>query len=155
MIRRILNLSRYTALRFFLAYTAFGWGICLAGVFTPAATAFDLLEYVGGVDPAPMLANPMYDYWLRMASSTFAFIGLGYLILAIWPRRFRAVLPFAGACMLLEGLVLLSHGLRLELPPTPFMGDTAFCIVGGLGILLCMGSARSSTECSEHERRLG
>jgi len=44
--------------------------------------------------------------------------------------------------MLLEGIVLLVHGLRLGLPPTPFMGDTAFCITGGIGILLCMGSVR-------------
>ncbi|MBL7012019.1 MAG: hypothetical protein ISR85_03715 [Kiritimatiellales bacterium] len=142
MIRRILNLSQRTALRFFLTYTAFGWGICLAGVFTPAATAFDLLEYIGGIDPAPMLADPMYDYWLRMASSTFAFIGIGYLILAIWPRRFSSVLPFAGAFMLLEGVILLVHGLRLDLQPTPFLGDTAFCLVGGIGILLFMGSVR-------------
>jgi hypothetical protein len=141
----MLNLPRHTALRFFLGYTALGWGICLAGVFTPAATAFDLLEYVGGIDPAPMLADPMYDYWLRMASSTFAFIGIAYLILAIWPHRFYSVLPFAGAFMLLEGIVLLVHGLRLDLPPTPFVGDTAFCIVGGLGILLCMGSVKEQT----------
>ena len=142
MIRRILNMSRRTALRFFLAYTAFGWAICIAGVFTPAAAAFDLLQYVGGIDPALMLADPMYDYWLRMASSTFAFIGLGYLILAIWPDRFSSVLPFAGAFMLIEGVVLLLHGLRLGLPPTPFLGDTAFCITGGIGILLCMGSVK-------------
>ena len=57
MIKQILNMSRRTALRFFLAYTAFGWGICLAGVFTPATTAFDLLQYVGGVDPTPMLGS--------------------------------------------------------------------------------------------------
>ena len=126
----------------FLGYTALGWGICIAGVFTPATAAFDLLEYVGGIDPAPMLADPMYDYWLRMASSTFAFIGIAYLVLAIWPRRFRSVLPFAGAFMLLEGVVLLVHGLRLQLSPTPFIGDTAFCLVGGIGILLCMGSVR-------------
>jgi hypothetical protein len=141
MTKHLLTLGRFTALRFFLAYTALGWVICLAGVFTPAKTAFSLLQYVGGIDPEPLLANPMYDYWLRMASSTFAFIGLAYLILAIWPRKFRTTLPFAGAFMLIEGIVLLVHGLRLDLPPSPFMGDVAFCITGGVGILLCMGSA--------------
>lgn len=145
-MKKLINLSRRTALRCFLGYAALGWGICIVGVFTPASTAFDLLEYVGGIDPTPLLADPMYDYWLRMASSAFAFIGIGYLILAIWPRRFCSVLPFAGAFMLIEGIVLLVHGLRLGLSPTPFMGDTSFCLVGGIGILLCMGSIKEKTE---------
>ena len=44
--------------------------------------------------------------------------------------------------MLLEGVILLAHGLRLDLQPTPFLGDTAFCLIGGIGILLFMGSVR-------------
>lgn len=143
-MKSLLGLSRRTALHFFLAFTALGWGVCIAGVFAPARAAFDLLQCVGGVDPEPMLNDPMYDYWLRMASSVFAFIGLAYLILAIWPRKFAATLPFAGAFMLVEGLILLAHGLRLDLPETPFGGDVAFCLVGGLGILLCMGSVRGA-----------
>lgn len=148
-MNRLLKLSRRTALHFFLGFTALGWGICIAGVFTPATTVFDLLQYVGGVDPQPMLDDPMYDYWLRMASSVFTFIGIAYLILAIWPRKFACALPFAGAFMVLEGLILLVHGLRLGLPSTPFGGDVAFCLVGGVGILLCMGSVRDAAEKQE------
>ena len=92
------------------------------------------------------MGDPMYDYWLRMASSVFAFIGISYLFLAIWPKRFSAVLPFSGIFMLLEGIILLVHGLRLGLPPVPFWGDTAFCLVGGIGILLCMGSVKEQRE---------
>jgi hypothetical protein len=118
-------------------------------VFAPATTAFDLLQYVGGVDPTPMLEDSMYDYWLRMASSVFALIGVAYLVLAIWPRKFAVALPLAGACMVIEGLILLAHGLRLDLPATPFVGDTAFCLVGGIGILLCMGSVRDTAKDSQ------
>lgn len=142
----IMHLSRRTALHFFLAFTALGWGICVAGVFVPAKTAFDLLEYVGGVNPRPMLRDPMYDYWLRMASSVFTLIGLAYLILAIWPRKFAMTLPFAGAFMVIEGMILLAHGLRLALPATPFGGDVAFCLIGGIGILLCMGAVRDTAK---------
>ena len=140
----LLTLSRRTALHFFLGFTALGWGICVAGIFAPTSAAFELLEYVGGIDPKPMMADPMYDYWLRMASSVFFFIGIGYLILTIWPRKFAILLPFAGAFMVLEGLILLAHGLRLGLPAVPFSGDTMFCLIGGFGILLCMGSVRDT-----------
>lgn len=38
-------------------------------------------------------------------------------------------------------IILLVVGWRLHLPPVPFWGDTAFCIIGGAGILLGMGAA--------------
>jgi len=79
-----------------------------------------------------------------MASSVFAFIGVAYLFLTIWPRKFAAILPFSGIFMLTEGIILLVHGLRLHLPPFPFWGDVSFCLVGGIGILLCMGSVRGN-----------
>jgi hypothetical protein len=37
--------------------------------------------------------------------------------------------------MVVEGIILLVHGLRLGLPPFPFYGDTSACILGGAGIL--------------------
>ncbi|MFC1452795.1 hypothetical protein ACFLSJ_05560 [Verrucomicrobiota bacterium] len=149
MMKRMLSLSRRIMLHCFLGYTALGWIICLAGIFASAPVAFGLLVYVGGVDSTPLMADPMYDYWLRMASSVFAFIGIGYLFLAIWPKRFAAVLPFAGSFMLLEGIIPLAHGLRLDLKPVPFWGDTAFCFLGGIGILLCMGSVKEPREAGD------
>ena len=142
-MNHLLNLSRHTALRFFLVFSALGWGVCIAGIFAPGNMVFDLLSYVGGIDPAPLQQDVMYDYWLRMASSVFTLIGMGYLILAIMPRRFAMILPFAGMFMLVEGVILLVHGIRLGLPLTPFSGDVAFCLIGGIGILACMGSVRN------------
>lgn len=136
---------RFFALRIFLGLTALGWGICVAGVLVPSSMAFEFVGLIADVDTTPFESDPMFDYWLRMASSVFALVGLGYLGLAIWPTRFAIVLPFAGAFMILEGLVLLIHGLRLGLDPVPFLGDTTFCLAGGIGILGCMGSGRSNT----------
>jgi len=133
-------------LHFFLGYAALGWGICVAGIFAPSKATFELLGYVGGIDPAPLMADPMYDYWLRMASSVFTFIGVAYLLLAIWPKKYAPVLPFAGVFMLAEGIILLIHGLRLHLPDTPLSGDTFFCFSSGIGILLCMGSVRDNLD---------
>jgi hypothetical protein len=77
----------------------------------------------------------MLDYWLRMASGAFALIGCWYFVLMIWPRKFHAAIPWFGALMLVEGLILLIHGVRLSLPPFPFYGDVSACFLGGAGIL--------------------
>ena len=139
---RKLRQLRSIMLRMFLIYSAVGWGICVAGIFISGPFAFDLLAYIGGVNTSALCADPMYDYWLRMASSVFAFIGVAYLVLAIYPKRFASVLPFSGIFMILEGVILMIHGLRLNLPSTPFWGDVSFCFLGGIGILLCMSSAK-------------
>ncbi len=135
---------RLLLLRLFLIYSGLGWAVCLAGVFVPAKTAFAMLEYLSGIDAALFASDPMIDYWLRMAAAAFSLVGAGFLILAVRPRQFRQVLPFAGAFMLIQGLVLAVHGLRLGLGPNPFFGDVAFCLAGGIGILCTMGSVKTA-----------
>jgi hypothetical protein len=83
----------------------------------------------------------MMDYWLRMASGAFALVGTGYLMLALNPRKFALVLPWFGWVMVVEGIILFVHGLRLGLPPFPFYGDVSASLVGGIGILLLRKSA--------------
>jgi hypothetical protein len=58
-----------------------------------------------------------------------------YLLLALQPAKYRAVIPWFGWVMVVEGLVLLAHGIRLALPPLPFYGDVAASFLGGGGIL--------------------
>ena len=134
---------RFLLLRLFLGYSALGWGICVAAIVVPAETAFALLTEISGVDTAAMAAEPMFDYWLRMAAGAFALVGAGYLGLAVWPRKFHQVLPFAGGFMVAEGLILAAHGLRLGLGPAPFYGDVAFCLAGGIGILMYDGQCEA------------
>jgi hypothetical protein len=83
----------------------------------------------------------MLDYWLRMAAGAFTLIGCWYLILALHPLRFAAAIPFFGALMIIEGLILLVHGIRLHLPPFPFYADTAACLIAGMGIMILSRSA--------------
>jgi hypothetical protein len=80
--------------------------------------------------------HPMHDYWLRMVAGGFTLIGIWFLVLAIHTRRLAAAIPFWGGLMIVEAVVLLIHGLRLSLPPFPFYGDVAACLLGGVGILL-------------------
>jgi len=95
-----------------------------------------------GLGAQPIHYDPMLDYWLRMASGAFGLVGCWYLILTIWPRKFSVAIPWFGALMLVEGLILLVHGLRLSLPPFPFYGDTAACFLMGGGILYLSSSAK-------------
>jgi hypothetical protein len=92
-------------------------------------------ELLQGLGAQPIAYDPMLDYWLRMAAGAFALIGCWYLVLMIWPRKFHAAIPWFGALMLVEGLILFIHGVRLSLPPFPFYGDVSACWLGGGGIL--------------------
>jgi hypothetical protein len=119
-------------LRLVLGFAALTWGISIVGVFLSWSAASRALQ---GLGAQPIAYDRMLDYWLRMAAAAFTFVGCWFLVLMIWPQKFHAVIPWFGAFMLLEGLVLLFHGLRLSLPPFPFYGDIAACFVGGGAIL--------------------
>jgi hypothetical protein len=126
-------------LKLFLAFGAFAWGISAVGVFVSWSEAVKLLE---GLGAKPIAYDPMLDYWLRMAAGAFALIGGWYLALMLWPQKFHAAIPWFGTLMLVEGLILLVHGLRLGLGPFPFYGDVSACFLGGAGILFFARSAR-------------
>ena len=119
-------------LRLFLVFSALGWVVCVIGVFLSWSSFTNLLHGLGG----PIVAyDPMLDYWLRMTASAYTMIGLLYLLLALQPAKYRAVIPWFGWVMLVEGLVLLVHGIRLGLPPFPFYADVTASFLGGGGIL--------------------
>ena len=118
-------------LRLFLFVTVFGWAVSIFGVFLPWSTAITGLQSLGASEIAH---DPMVDYWMRMAAGAFTGIGIFVFFVAMWPAKFRNVIGLIGTLSVLEGVVLLVHGLRLGLPPFPFYGDTAFCLLIGAGI---------------------
>jgi hypothetical protein len=126
-------------LRLILGFAAFAWGVSAVGVFVSWSKATELLE---GLGAKPIAYDPMLDYWLRMAAGAFALVGCWYLVLMLWPQKFHAAIPFFGAIMIVEGIILLVHGLRLSLPPFPFYGDCSACLAGGTAILLLAHSAK-------------
>jgi hypothetical protein len=118
-------------LRLLLLASAFAWAVSVVAVILPWPMAVTALRGLGAGD---IPADPMLDYWLRMAAGAFTGVGIFFLALAIWPSRFANVIGMAGALMFAEGIVLLAHGLRLGLRPFPFYADTAFCLLVGAGI---------------------
>lgn len=130
--------DRFRLLRGFLGFAALIWGVSVCGVFA----TWDAAEIaLCGMGADPIAYDRMLDYWLRMASGAFALIGLGYLLLAINPRKHVSILPWSGWLMIVEGAILAVHGIRLHLPPFPFYGDVAACFLGGAGILVFRKSA--------------
>lgn len=146
-----MNLSRKFLLNAFLIYSAIVWLVCLAGIFVPGVTAFNLLSYIGGVEPDLLCSDPIYAYWLRMASSVFAFIGVLFLLPVFRPEKFQPLLPVLGIFMVVEGLILMVHGLMLKMPVTPMWSDVGVCLVGGIGILLSLRKNKTQTEAQRHK----
>ncbi|MBC8096903.1 MAG: hypothetical protein H7Y43_13940 [Akkermansiaceae bacterium] len=126
------NQTRFRLLRLVLFFCALVWGVSAFGVFLKWETASGTLQ---GMGAKPIAYDPMLDYWLRMASGAFALVGTGYLLLAIYPRKFAVILAWFGWIMVIEGVILLGHGLRLGLAPFPFIGDVSASLAGGMGIL--------------------
>ncbi len=127
-------------LKLFLFFAALGWGVTGVGVFASWPQVNAIAQ---GMGAKPIAYDPMLDYWLRMISGAFALVGLWYLALALWPRKFAVAIPWFGALMLLEGVILLVHGLRLGLGLFPFYGDVSACLILGTGILILSHAARS------------
>ena len=119
-------------LRVFLVFSAVTWGASVFGVFLSWPSAVGAL---GGLGAQPIAYDRMLDYWLRMAAGAFTLVGGLYLLLALQPEKYLVVIPWFGGLMLIEGVILLVHGVRLALPPFPFYADTAACFIGGGGVL--------------------
>lgn len=126
-------------LRLFLIFSAFGWGVCIVGVFASWPQVNSIAQ---GMGAQPIAYDRMLDYWLRMICGAFTLVGGWYLVLALWPRKFAVAIPWFGWLMIVEGFILLISGLRLGIGPFPFWGDVALSLVCGGGIILFAPAAR-------------
>ena len=126
-------------LRLFLGFSAFGWGVCIVGVFASWPQVNSIAQ---GMGAKPIAYDPMLDYWLRMICGAFTLVGLWYLVLALWPRQFAVAIPWFGWLMIVEGVILLISGLRLGIGPFPFYGDVEASLLGGGGIVYFAKAAR-------------
>jgi hypothetical protein len=118
--------------------SSFVWGISIIAVVIPWPAAINSLNGLGaGVIPN----DPMLDYWLRMAAAAFTIIGMLFFVTALWPAKYQNLVGLLGLLQVFEGIVLMVHGLRLDLRPFPFYADTAFCLLVGSGIWLLRNEA--------------
>jgi hypothetical protein len=127
-------------LKLFLIFSAFGWGVCIVGVF---ANWEQVNCIASGMGAKPIAYDPMLAYWLRMICGAFTLVGVWYLVLALWPKKFAVAIPFFGWLMIAEGVILLISGLRLGIGPFPFYGDVSACFLGGAGSVYFAKAARA------------
>ena len=127
-------------LRICLGLAGVAWGVSVFGVFMNWPQAEAALQ---GMGAKSISHDPMLDYWLRMTAGAFTLIGCWFLMLMVWPRKFAVAIPWAGLFLMVEGAILLMHGLRLGLPPLPFYADVSACLALGGAILFLSKSART------------
>ena len=120
--------------RIFLLAGAIGWGISIVGVLLPWSVMDIILQNMGATAP---IADLQIQYWFRMATGAWSIIGFLYLMVLLKPQKYDNLIPLLALGTLFEGIVLLIHGLYLNLPLLPFVGDVGFCLIVGCGLLLC------------------
>ena len=123
---------QFRLLRLFLFFAAIGWLVCVVGMFASWPQVNSIAQ---GMGAKTIAYDPMLDYWLRMIYGAFILVGLWYLALAIWPRKFAVAIPFFGWLMIFEGIILLISGLRLGIGSCPFYGGVSACFGCGIGIV--------------------
>ena len=119
--------------RIFLLAGAIGWGISVFGVLLPWSVMDIVLQNMGASAP---ITNVQVQYWFRMATGAWSIIGFLYLMVLLKPQKYNNLIPLLAWGTVFEGVVLLIHGLYLNLPLFPFYGDVGFCLIVGGGLLL-------------------
>ena len=119
--------------RIFLLAGAIGWGVSILGVLLPWSVMDIVLQNMGAASP---ITDVQVQYWFRMATTAWSIIGFLYLIVLLKPQKYNNLIPLLAWGTVFEGIVLLIHGLYLNLPIFPFSGDVGFCLIVGGGLLL-------------------
>ena len=119
--------------RIFLLAGAIGWGVSILGVLLPWNVMDIVLQNMGAAAP---VTDVQVQYWFRMATGAWSIIGFLYLMVLLKPQKYNNLIPLLAWGTLFEGIVLLIHGLYLNLPIFPFAGDVGFCLIVGGGLLL-------------------
>ena len=119
--------------RIFLLAGAIGWGVSILGVLLPWSVMDIVLQNMGAASP---ITDLQVQYWFRMAAGAWSIIGFLYLMVLLKPQKYNNLIPLLAWGTLFEGIVLLIHGLYLNLPLFPFAGDVGFCLIVGGGLLL-------------------
>ena len=136
-------LSQYRILRLLLLGAGLGWGLTIVGAFLPWEWATEHLEKFGGSGEIP--DDVMLNYWMRMASGAFGFVGIFFLLAAWKPQEYKNIIPVLAYGSIAEALILIFYGVKFSLPIFPFGPDVAIALVPGIGILILKNSVNDIT----------
>ena len=115
--------------------------ISIVGLILPLS-AFESLAQWFGIEQLP--DSPLTDYMVRGMCATFVAVGFFFIMLAIRPSHYLAMILFAGIATIFLGLICLATGIMVQMPTPWILGDTLPCLV--LGILILIFRQKAITE---------
>jgi len=107
---------------------------CLLSVFGMFLPVRLIESFARAFGDQPFPDQPLFLYVLRVMSATYAAVGVFYVILALRPMNYGALVPFSGLAAVFVGVVCAITGPAAGLPLGWFLGDAISCTV--LGILI-------------------
>ena len=129
-------------LRVFLLSAAIAWACSVLGLILPWAVVDKELQGLG----AEPIDDAMVQYWLKMAAAVYTLGGCFFVMVAILPIKYRAVIGLIGYLHMILGAVLLGNGLVLGVEAIPLYVDVGFCFCVGLGIFAANRKLRKCFE---------
>lgn len=111
-----------------------GFLISLYFTFTSWETGYSYLCDMGA---KPVAYQPIFKYWLNMASASFGCVGVLYLMIALDPQKYIQIIPWASLQLLFVGVILIITGFRVGLQTEFFLGDVAYCWGPAMVMTIC------------------
>lgn len=105
------------------------------GLFLPDSVWVAIIEFFG-VESSSLVNSPLAEYMLRAALAMTFIMGVFLVVLALFPVKYWALIPFTGLALLFLGVACAVSGLVSAMPATWFLGDSLSCLVLGALILL-------------------
>ncbi len=113
--------------------------LSVVGMFLPVGVLESLAKAFGG---QTFPDSPLFLYALRLMSATYVAVGVFFVILALDPMKYAALVPFTGLAAVFLGVFCGITGLAVAMPPLWFLGDSVSCTILGVLILVFWRKAR-------------
>jgi hypothetical protein len=108
-----------------------GWIVSFFFTFTSWPISENILH---GMGAERIAYQPLLDYWLKMASSTFGCIGIMYFICFLNPKKYFYTINLLSYMSIFVGIVITCSAIKnhLTYPTQPtFIIDIVFCFYVG------------------------
>lgn len=105
--------------------------LAVVGVFAPMSM-WPEVTGIFGVETLP--DTPVFEYFARLLSASYGGIGVFFIILALRPEKYGAIIPFSAIASVLIGTTALITGRLVQLPAKWYLCDSLPCII--LGVLI-------------------
>ena len=115
--------------------------VALTGIFgvfvllCPWAQAVKIYQ-IFGIDLPLQIEHPYLEYLTYLGATLSVMVGILFFMAGVWPDKHSNIISFLGWSLLFIGVIVLVHGIRLNLPPWPFYPDPIISFICGSIILI-------------------